>query len=210
MRPNINLVNLALLPPKPFFQFRSMALALAVLTCGLFLFAIFMFSTLGAYESTARQAQARLAEKQAQLAQRSQTMTVRQKDPDLASRLTILQAEQQDLQRIEQALQAGLVPVNGGGGASAYLYALAQQPLPGVWLTEIQVQGEGVSIQGMALRPEAIPATLALLNTLPAFQGKSFSAFEAGRVVLPAVEAGKPVDVLSFRLASSVQKEAAR
>ncbi|GAB2902707.1 MSHA biogenesis protein MshI2 [Uliginosibacterium flavum] len=214
MRRQINLVNLALLPPKPFFQFRSMMLALAVLAGGLLLLATFMLSRLGGYEVAAAQAKSRLVAKQDQLKTQEQKLVLRQADPQVAAQLESLREAQQDLQRIDQALQGG---VSGAApeqdkakGASRYLYALARQPLPGVWLNTIHVHGDQVSLQGMATHAAAIPATLALLNQLPAFQGQNFSAFEAGRQVISGADPAKPIEVLSFSLSSVGSKEGAR
>lgn len=214
MRRQINLVNLGLLPPKPFFQFRSMMLALAVLAGGLLLLASFMLSRLGGYEATAAQTQSRLVAKQDQLKMQEQKLVLRQADPQMAAQLESLREAQQDLQRIDLALQGGVSGAATGQGkvkgASHYLYALARQPLPGVWLNTIHVRGDRVSLQGMAINAAAIPATLALLNQLPAFQGQNFSAFEAGRQVINGADPAAPVEVLSFSLDSAASKEGLR
>lgn len=214
MRRQINLVNLALLPPKPFFQFRSMMLALGVLVAGLLLLGAFMLSRLGGYEAAATQTQNRLSAKQAQLKAQEQALVLRQADPAVAAQLAALREAQQDLQRIEQALQGGVsgaAPAQGKPkGASRYLYALAGQPLPGVWLNTIHVRGDQLSLQGMATHAAAIPATLALLNKLPAFQGQNFVAFEAGRQMIVGADPAKPIEVLSFSLDSANSKEGAR
>ncbi|MDP5240241.1 PilN domain-containing protein [Uliginosibacterium sp. 31-16] len=213
MKRQINLVNPALLPPKPFFQFRSMMLALGVLAAGLLLLGTFMLSRLGAYEAAAAQAQERLLAKQEQMKQQEKVLVRRQPDPQVATRLEGLRTEQEDLQRIDQALQADGLPGQGtdkAANASAYLYELARQPLPNVWLTDIQLRGKDISLQGMASNAAAIPATLSLLNRLPAFQGQNFAAFEAGRKSLTTADPAKPVEVLSFRLESAAARETVR
>lgn len=213
MKRQINLVNPALLPPKPFFQFRSMMLALTVLAAGLLLLGTFMLSRLGIYEAAAEQAQKNLLAKQAQVKLQEQVLVKRQPDLQVATRLEALRAEQDDLQRIDQALQAGGLPGQSGdraSSASAYLYELARQPLPNVWLTDIQLRGKDISLQGMASNAAAIPATLALLNRLPAFQGQNFAAFEAGRKLLTTADPAKPVEVLNFRLESAAARETVR
>ncbi|MBS1208981.1 MAG: biosis protein MshI [Proteobacteria bacterium] len=209
MRRQINLVNLALLPPKPFFQFKSMMVALGVLVAGLLLLAAFMRPRLEAYEAAAADAQSRLVAKQAQVKQHEQALTRRLPDPQVAARLSALHDEQEVLQRIDQALQAGGLP-NQGRGASVWLYALARQPLSGVWLTGIQVHGESISLEGMALNAEAIPECLTRLNQLPAFQGQHFAAFEVSRQTLGGADAKKAVEVLRFRLESAMAGEGKR
>ena len=68
----------------------------------------------------------------------------------------------------------------------------------------------GSRCRGMATRADAIPATLGLLNKLPAFQGQHFATFEAGRVALASADPGRSVEVLSFRLDSVTAKEGTR
>jgi Tfp pilus assembly protein PilN len=207
MRRQINLVNPALLPPKPFFQFRSMVLALAVLACGLFLLSAFLLSQLKSYETAAADALHRVEAKQAQIKAQEQTLVQRQRDPLIAADLDALRADELELQRIDQALQTGNAPTKSAErGASAYLYALARQPLPGVWLNSIQVHGDSVSLQGMAMSAAAIPETLALLNKLPAFQAQNFAAFEVERQALSGADLATSTEVLSFRLDSAASK----
>ena len=118
-----------------------MVLAQSVLVAGMLLLAVLMLSRLGTYEAAASQAQERLSANKARVKEQEQTLSLRQKDPQLVTRLESLKLEQEDLLRIEQTLQAGECAGAGAGCICPGLYALARQPLPGVWLTSITVEG---------------------------------------------------------------------
>lgn len=199
MRQQINLVNLALLPPKPFFQFRSMMLSLAVIAVALSLLAWIFDSRVALYLSAAELAQQRVGVKQERVKAIEAQMTQRQKDPQAAAALLKAQEEQQRLRQIASSLQQGGM-LEEGRSYATYLYALAEKPARGIWLTQIEFHGSRMLLEGMALSAEDIPPYLAQLQTLPVFSGQRFLSFALGRRALPASAGAKPAEALMFRL----------
>ncbi len=84
-----------------------------------------------------------------------------------------------------QQLQAALGMVQGEVGFSSRLRALANEGLPGVWLTEIEFGRSEFRLVGRALQPTRIPDYLALLSRQPALKDLPLSRFD----ILPS-EAG--------------------
>lgn len=200
MRQQINLVNLALLPPKPFFQFKSLMISLAVVLVFLTAISVLFRSNLNGYLGTIAQVGRNVGLKQEQLKALEQKASLRQKDPAVAARLVRLQDERQRLQQMAGLLQQGGVTEENRSQA-AYLYALARQASPGIWLTSIELHGDRVSLQGGASDAAAVPAYLAQIMRLPEFKGQRFASFELGS--LPAaVGAAVSGKALAFRLES--------
>lgn len=211
MRRHINLANPALLPPKPFFQFNSMMLALGVLLLGLILISLYIRSALDSYVKEADGMQAGLANKQAQLEQQAKNAPQRKSDPAVSAQLTAVSVQKDLLQRIDQVLQGGQ-QADGRRASSEYLVALASQPLKGAWLTGIRINTGGVTLDGQATDAAAIPATIGQIEALAPFKGQHFAAFEVKHEQQAQqkerVTAG--ADVLSFTLSATVEKEAAK
>ena len=196
MKPQINLVNPALLPPKPFFQFRSLVLSVLLVAVVLTVFSLLVHSGLGAYERSAAAMQARIAQREAQVAKSAQKLRPRQKDPAVAAALQLAEAEQLGLTAVLASLdgdspEAGLRP--------AGLFMALGEVAPGaVWLTGIDLAAGQVSLQGMATGPAAIPPYLAALARQPALQGQRFAVFDLARQ--PVGEAAARRELLRFRL----------
>jgi len=214
MRRHINLANPALLPPKPFFQFNSMMLALGVLFLGLLLISLYINTALRDYVKQADGMQAGLAAKQGQLAQEAKNNPQRKGNPDVAARLESIQVQKGLLQRIDQTLQGGQQP-DGVHISSEYLVALASQPLKGAWLTGIRINGNGVTLDGQATQAAAIPAAIKQIEGLLPFKGQHFAAFEvvhdqqtqAQTQANGNEQMAQPADVLSFTLSATAAKE---
>lgn len=183
MKQQINLVNLALLPPKPFFQFKSMLMSLLVIVAAMLLLTLLFASRIGSYESAAEQSRQRASLKETQVKALEQQVAARQKDPQVAAELLASQDEQRRLQKMENALQQGGLLGQAAPSYAAYLYALASKPMQGVWLTQIEFHGPRMLLQGMAMQADDIPAYLAQLKGVPAFAGQRFLSFELGRKV---------------------------
>ena len=77
-----------------------------------------------------------------------------------------------------QQLQAALGMTQGEVRFSARLHALANEGLPGVWLTDIEFGRSDFRLKGRALQPARIPDYLALLSRQPALQDLSLSRFD--------------------------------
>jgi len=199
MRQQINLVNLALLPPKPFFQFRSMIISLVLIAVSLSVLAWLFGSRVALNLSSAELAQQRVGVKQDRVKAIEAQMTQRQKDPQVAAALLKTQEEQMRLRQIATSLQQGGM-LEESRSYATYLYALAEKPARGIWLTQIEFHGSRMLLEGMALNAEDIPPYLAQLQALPVFSGQRFLSFALGRKALPASAGAKPAEALMFRL----------
>lgn len=208
MRRHVNLVNPALLPPKPFFQFNSMAMALGVLLLGLLLISWFISSRVSVYEKIVAAQHGKLESAQEELRRLKEQTPQRKSDPAVAARFEALQAQQVLLERIDQTLQGGQ-PQGATPVGSDYLVALGSQPLPGVWLTGIRISADGISLQGSAQDASAVPATLGLLDKMSAFKGQHFAVLEVTPTEASATAGtARTTRVLNFSLASTSAREA--
>lgn len=63
---------------------------------------------------------------------------------------------------------------------SDYLEALARKAVPGLWITNIGIKGNGndLSIQGKTLSPQYVPLLISRLGGESVFKGKSFEVFK--------------------------------
>jgi Tfp pilus assembly protein PilN len=199
MSQQLNLVNPALLPPKPFFQFASMMLSLAVMAVVLVAFSAWINLSLKSYEQEATQSAQRVTAKQAQLATLEQTSAKRVVSPQLLEEQSAAAAESQRLQQL-----AGQLAQLGGQQAvrsrADLLFALAERPSKGVWLTAIEVSGERIAFDGMTLAAANLPLWMAQLQQSPAFAGQRFGGLELGQGV-PSQNGD--ATAYAFRLAAS-------
>ena len=64
-------------------------------------------------------------------------------------------------------------------GFSTYLEGLAQEIIPNVWLTSIEISdgGRKLDIQGSTLDPKLVPRFIQRLSTEQSFAGSEFSTF---------------------------------
>jgi Tfp pilus assembly protein PilN len=196
----LNLVNPALLPPKPFFQFRSMMLALGVLAGVLVLFSFVIFWGVGTYEAEAASMAQREATKKTQVAELEQKTGSRQVSPQVLEEQSAALAEQQRLEEL-----SGQIAQVGGGKSlrsrADILFALAHQPAEGLWLTGVDVTGDHIALQGQTLSAAYLPKWLAQLQQLPAFAGQRFGGLEIGLGTASADSASAPVTTtLTFHL----------
>lgn len=194
MSQQLNLVNAALLPPKPFFQFASMMLSLGVMLVVLVAFAVLVFSQLATYEGAAVQSAQRVTAKQAQIAALEQATGQRVASPRLLEEQSAVMAEGQRLQQL-----AGQLGQLGGQEAlrsrAEMLFALAARPANGVWLTAIDVSGERIALDGKTLSAERLPPWLEQIRQTPAFAGQRFGGFNLG-----ASESAGEATAYAFRL----------
>ncbi len=98
-------------------------------------------------------------------------------DPAVQTEVTALTQERD---RKGQALQAlALREADSTTGFSPQFIGLARQRLNGLWLTKIEVSGEQLALQGVALSEELIPRYLRRLGAESVFAG---TAFEQARL----------------------------
>ncbi|MEC5386083.1 hypothetical protein VVD49_10125 [Uliginosibacterium sp. H3] len=204
MSQQLNLVNPALLPPKPFFQFRSMMLALAVLVGVLVFFSFFITSQVRSFEEAAALSAQRLAAKQTQIAALEQKSGTRVLSPAVAEEQASVEAEKRRLEELgtQIAQLGGLRTVRS---RADILFALAQRPATGLWLTGIDIVGERMAFEGMTLQAANLPRWLGELQTLTVFAGQRFGGIEIKPVEVvaqsaPAAGQSAGVSVLAFSL----------
>lgn len=178
MSQQINLFNPIFLKQEKQFSALTMAQALGIiLVCAVLLTAYARFR-LTSLEQEQQSVAANLQLAQNQLAKVTVEYAPRQRDPMLAGRIRLAELEVRSLQKISAVLGEG----NFGNtdGYSRYLRAFARQITNGIWLTGFTIQGAGsdISLQGSALRPEAVPAYLSRLKAEPVMQGASFATLE--------------------------------
>ncbi|MDO6384900.1 PilN domain-containing protein [Uliginosibacterium sp. 31-12] len=196
MKAFINLANPALLPPKPFFQFRTMMLALGLVLLMLIGLSSFIRWSLASYLAVAQQAQLRVTAREAQLKAQQALLTVREKSPQVTLDLAAAHAETARLRQIA----VNLAGQEGGPQASASLAALSSAVLPGVWLEQVAWQRGAVSLQGYALRAPQVPEYLERLRSQEAFRKQRFEMFELGRKQFPAPAGVAAPEALAFSL----------
>ncbi len=177
-RQTLDLVNPALLPPKPFFQFRTLSISVAVVAVVLALIAVFIQSSLAQYLNVANDTRVRRAAREAQVKAQSERLTVRKSDPLLAAELERVRGELARLKRVETSV---LTPPAEQAKAAGSLTALGAATLDGVWLRQIDFSRGRLSVQGYATQPDRIPLYLERLQAQPTFAGQRFESFELGR-----------------------------
>lgn len=122
-------------------------------------------------------AQQDLTARQQELARLQASLPPPQEDPLL----------QQSLRRLERELaakQGFLEHFDGSSlgdtrGFSAYMRGLARRPLADLWLSRIELAGDGaLAFSGSALKPGAVPAFVRTLNEEAIFQGREFRTLQ--------------------------------
>jgi Tfp pilus assembly protein PilN len=203
MRQYINLVNPALLPPKPFFQFRTMLLGLAAVALLLALLGVLLRYGAAVYAGVAEQAELRLKAREQSVQAATQRLHVRGPNPQFAQDLQAGREELARLQQISGSLPGQ--PVLASPAAS--LQALAAAVMPGVWLSEIELKQGQLSLRGYALRAELIPLYLERLRQQEAFRGQRFASFELGSKRFEAQPGQGSAEALEFLLQAQVGRQ---
>jgi Tfp pilus assembly protein PilN len=184
----INLINPQLLTPQVAFSSRTIAWTLlGVVVIGLALYG-WVESQAGLIQAQQDKTQTERDALQAQVDALTQPAEDGQTPQD--RRAQAVASETQHIAQLKN-LRRALGAAQGEPGFSPRLQALANDRLPGVWLTAIEFSHAGFRLQGRALQPEAIPDYLALLSRQPALKTLSLSGFRI--VPPPEPEAGRPV-----------------
>ena len=104
-----------------------------------------------------------------------------QANPALAAEVGTLTQERD---RKAQALAAlALREVDSSGGFSPQFIGLARQRVNGLWLTRIELSGQQIALQGVALSEELIPRYLRRLGGEQVFTGTAFEQAQLERAV---------------------------
>ena len=171
----INLLNPQLLTPQVAFSSKTIAwMLLGVVAVGLLVYG-WVERSAGDIQQQQDKVQAVRDELQAKIDAQSQPSEEGVTPEDQHS-----QAVAEEKRRLLQLqkLQVALGAVKGEVGFSARLHALANEGLPGVWLTEIELGRGDFRLVGRALEPARIPDYLALLSRQPGLQDLPLSRFD--------------------------------
>lgn len=198
----VDLVDESLLPPKPFFQFRRMMVALAVVSIALLLIALIINASVSEYLAVADQMRVRREETENRLRDLAANHKPRTADPELTETLKREREETERLNRLSITLADA--PQEGSTAASR-LDALAAATLEGVWLERVELHEMQLSVQGYARSPALLPTYLERLQAQPAFAGQRFASFELGRKRVGSSE--KSPDALLFSLLSAEENK---
>ena len=199
MSQQINLYNPLFLKKEKHFSARTMTQALGVVALAIAaVFAFTLFQTRGA-ERLAAQYRDQLAREQAQLTALVGQTSSATRSKALESEVAQLEAEIKLRRGTLQALSTG--ELGNTAGFSEFLAALGRQAMSGVWLTRIRVDdaGNGLAVEGRAVRAELLPAYLRGLSREPMMQGRRVTEM---KVTAAAAKAGQaePAPFVEFSL----------
>jgi Tfp pilus assembly protein PilN len=171
----INLLNPQLLTPQVAFSSKTIALTLlGVVVTGLLVYG-WVERSAGGIQSQQDQVQAVHDALQAKIDAENQPSEDGTTPEDRHSQAVA--EEKRHIAQLQQ-LQVALGMVQGEVGFSSRLHALANEGLPGVWLTEIEFGRSEFRLIGRALQPTRIPDYLALLSRQPALKDLPLSRFD--------------------------------
>lgn len=205
MSQQINLFNPIFLRKKKYFSALTMLQALGMIAFGTALVAGFAAYELSRLRPQAKVVTAQLEAARAQLAA-VQAQSEPRKDAALEGELQRAQAEVLALQRVAVSLRQR--ETGSASGFSDYMRAFARQIVDGLWLTGFSVSevGRQVSISGIAVRPELVPAYLGRLGRERALQGKTFDMLEMSGTS-PDGKPVQPAGAVAFRLGTTAGQD---
>ncbi len=213
MSQQINLYVPVYRPQKKYFSSQMMLYAGGALFAGVVALSAFAQLRVYAMEKEAAQVSRLLMTRIEALQAAAADKSGETKRKSLESRVQSAEAELRSAQRIAEAIESSAG--SDSGGFSEFLRALARQTVSGVWLTAINVdlEGDGLSLAGAALRPELVSDYIDRLRREEIFRGRSFAKVEIAAPPAPAAagkseEAAKaPSQRVEFRLISKVAEE---
>jgi Tfp pilus assembly protein PilN len=201
MSQQINLYNPLFLKQEKHFSARTMAQALGVV-----LFAIVVVGVFGAVQT--RSAERTASQYRDQLAREQGRLTALAGQAGGSGRSKALEAEVAQLEAEVKLRQATLLALNTGdlgntAGFSEFLAALGRQAQSGIWLTRIRVDdaGNGLLVEGRALRAELLPVYLRALNREPMMQGRRVTEMKVTAATGKS-GGGEPAGFVQFSLAA--------
>jgi hypothetical protein len=208
MSQQINLYNPLFLQKEKHFSARALAQALGMVLIGMVaLFAFSLLQTRSA-ERLAAQYRDQVARERDQLMKLGGQLSDPSRGKALQAQIAQLEAEVKLRRATLQALSTG--ELGNTAGFSEFLAALGRQALAGVWLTRIRVDdaGNGLAVEGRALRPELLPVYLKGLSREPMMRGRRVTEMKLA-AAKGAGAAGEPAFV-DFSLAAPLElREAA-
>lgn len=170
----INLLNPQLLTPQVAFSARTIASTLLlVVVLGLALYGAVVYKARDTRQQL-DQVQAKRDALQAKIDALAVPSTEAQASEDRMAQAVAV--EKKRIDRLK-TLDAALSGKPGAANFSERLRALAREPLPGVWLTGIEMGEQGFRLEGRALQTARIPDYLALLSRQPALKDLPLAGF---------------------------------
>lgn len=194
----INLLNPQLLTPQVAFSSKTIAwMLLGVVAMGLLVYG-WVERNAGDIQQQQDQVQAVRDALQAKIDAQSQPSEEGVTPEDQHSQ--VVAVEKRRLVQLQQ-LRAALGMTQDNTSIASRLRALANEGLPGVWLTDIEFGQTDFRLMGRALQPASIPEFLSLLSRQPALQDLTLSRFD----ILPP-EAGNESAVAAPGVAFAVNQ----
>ncbi|WP_374360355.1 MSHA biogenesis protein MshI [Pseudoduganella danionis] len=178
MSQQINLYNPAFEPQKNYATTPVVVGVLAATVLTLTCLTLLAKNQLAATTAQAQQVKAVLASREASKAAATAAFVAPRKSEALQQELELARSGLSNLQKVAGILEQG--QAGGVRGYSPYLRALARRSSDGLWLTGVQIQGNGDSIllQGRTLKAALLPPYLASLSAESVLRGKKFAQLE--------------------------------
>lgn len=204
MSQQINLYNPLFLKTEKHFSARTMAQALLVVLVAIAAIFVFGLMQTRSTERLAAQYRDQLAREQTQVTSLVAQASSASRSKALESEVAQLEAQIKLRRATLQALSTG--ELGNTAGFSEFLAALGRQTLSGVWLTEIRIDdaGNGLFVQGRALRAELLPAYLDRLSREPMMRGRRVTEMKLAAAVGKAADA-PPSRFVEFSLAAPLE-----
>lgn len=100
---------------------------------------------------------------------------------EIMDEVNLYEAQKKEKTEILNLLSEGESETNNK--FSRYFEALAKKTVPGLWLTNFSIKGNGtaLALSGMVSDPEFIPTLISALSEEPVFQGKTFGVFKVSK-----------------------------
>jgi Tfp pilus assembly protein PilN len=216
MSQQINLYNASLLKRKSVLSASNLLIVLGLSIVILMIALTITRMQTANMKKTLEQSSLQLKNMNDQASSLRSTQAPKLKTPALELELRTIEATIMRRHQIAQILQNS--EFGNTEGYSAYLTAFARQIPANVWLTGFSLEGAGYDLvlYGRTLQAELIPQYVSQLRQEKIMQGKSFSALQVERPLLPLPatvsvddpkKTAEPAPYLEFQLHSSEQKE---
>ena len=185
MNQQINLVNIALIKPKPLITFNSLVAILAAIAVILVGYYAFLQKEVTALKVQREKIATDLTNSQNEIKALALLHAPQAKDTSLEDKITQLEQKVKSQQQVLEILrQSTLSPDKSYAGL---MRALARQSVDGLWLTGFSIDSNTntVNIQGRALHGDLVPKYINRLSNEASLQGKQFSGLN---ISLPKAE----------------------
>ncbi|WP_115720063.1 PilN domain-containing protein [Gallaecimonas mangrovi] len=197
MKHNLNLLSAELLPPPQSLNARTLLLSWALVTAALALALGFGYWQKSQVLGQKQQLQAQLKQKQKQLTAKETALKGHVADKALLAQRDLLALDRDNakalLTRVDELNQ---LPQDG---FSPVLQALAESTVNGLWLNDIRIEGQQLSLTGHAFKAPLVMQWLQGFASQPALAGRQF-----GRLAMDQQKDGN----MAFSLASGAAHEA--